>query len=74
MKIFVNRSQESLEKNSWVPIAMLWSQIMKKKVELRPRDQLGLDAQAKGDLQKPQSLLRLLSTLDKLHLKTNHGT
>jgi hypothetical protein len=24
MKIFVNRSQESLEKNSWVPIAMLW--------------------------------------------------
>jgi hypothetical protein len=25
MKIFVNRSQESLEKNSWVPIAMLCS-------------------------------------------------
>jgi hypothetical protein len=24
MKIFVNRSQEYLEKNSWVPIAMLW--------------------------------------------------
>ncbi len=24
MKIFLNWSQESLEKNSWVPIAMLW--------------------------------------------------
>ncbi len=26
MKIFLNWSQESLEKNSWVPIAMLWTQ------------------------------------------------
>jgi hypothetical protein len=24
MKIFINRSQESLRKNSWGPIAMLW--------------------------------------------------
>jgi hypothetical protein len=24
LKIFVNGSQESSEKNSWVPIAMLW--------------------------------------------------
>jgi hypothetical protein len=29
MKIFVNRSQESLEENSWVPIAMLCSQYWK---------------------------------------------
>ncbi len=27
MKIFVNRSQKSLEKNSWVPIAMLWQEV-----------------------------------------------
>jgi hypothetical protein len=26
LKIFLNWSQESLEKNSWVPIAMLWAQ------------------------------------------------
>jgi hypothetical protein len=25
MKIFLNWSQESLEKNLWVPIAMLWT-------------------------------------------------
>ncbi len=29
MKIFVNRSQESLEKNAWVPIAMLWAWLKK---------------------------------------------
>jgi hypothetical protein len=28
MKIFANRSQESLEKNSWVPIAMLCIQLI----------------------------------------------
>ncbi len=27
MKIFLNWSQESLEKNSWVPIAMLWLKV-----------------------------------------------